>query len=361
MKNRIHIGLLTGAAGLAITASGMAGPLTPNHVASDATWVVHMDMEAFVSSPLGQQQSVREIMQHLHTELNGAEANLGIDPARDIKGVTISGVNEHDENALVVVSATSALDAPLARVGELVDDYNAITEGTRTIHSWLIDGQERVYAYVRQGADATERVAVFSGNLDSLRAGMLRVESGPAATMPQALANAAPSPGSFIYFRGSDLSEALGDDAAAMLQNTTAVVFESGDLAGRFFARATLTTPSEEDAISVQQVAQGLYAMARMAASNEPEAKPYLKFMNGFNATVSGATVTLGYENDSAEIGKLISEGSKGGNIHVALSSLGALGTVDVDVAEDQHRADKPDEGEQKQVEKKQTTTKKVD
>lgn len=320
-------GFIAVTAGLAVSvsAAALAGPLTANHVASDATWVAHVDFEAFLASSLGQQPALRELLGELHTEMNAADVNLGLDPARDIKNVTISGKDADDSSALIVVSATSALDAPLARIGELVENYSTITEGTRTIHTWRMD-DETVYAYVRQGADQAERVVVFSGDLDKLRAGMLRVEAGPAATMPEAIGGAGPSPGSFVYFRGSDLGSALGEDAAAMLRSADAVTFESGDLAGRFFARATLATENADEATSIQQVAQGVYAMARLALNSEPEAQSFVGLMNGFNATVSGATVTLSYEHDSAEIARILGEQVQNGGLESQLEGLGKLG-----------------------------------
>jgi hypothetical protein len=322
---KVQSAFISMAAGLAVSTAALAGPLTANHVAADATWVAHIDIEAFMASSLGQQPALREVMSELHSELNGAEVNLGLDPTRDIKNVTVSGKESDDDNALIVVSATSALDAPLARIGDLVQGYNAITEGDRTIHSWRME-DETVYAYVRPGTDPTERIVVFSGNLDQLRAGMLRVETGPAAALPEAIGGPGPSAGSFVYFRGADLGSALGEDAAAMLRSAQAVTFESGDTAGRFFARATLTTENADEATSIQQIAQGVYAMARLAVNSEPEAQPFIGLLNGFNATVSGATVTLSYEHDSAEIGRILGEQARNGGLEAHLEGLNHAG-----------------------------------
>lgn len=306
----------------AITGGALAGPLTPQRVAPGATWVAHIDVEAFVGSPMGRAFLDGQNPNDLGQGVSDLRDQFGLDVTRDIKGITVSGQSSNDDDALIVISTTAAIDQPLARIGELVPNYAAITEGTRTIHTWN-DGGETTYAYVRHGDDPVERVVIFSENLDHLRQGMLRLEGVGAADPVPALAGPGPAAGVYVYFSASDLPSVLDDEgAAAILQSAQSLTFEAGDNAGTFFARAALATQNPEEAVSMQQIAQGMYAMARMAVAGEPEAQKHVHLMNGFTTTVSGSVVRFSYEHDSAALVNFLRSEVMSGNLDADLGGL---------------------------------------
>ena len=305
--NRLSI--LSLACGMALGVAAMpvlAGPLVPNRVTADATWLFHVDLEAVRNSPFGARLVSNEFLAEMHEEMNAVHEDLGIDPIRDIKSITVSGAEEGEDHGLIVVNATQAVDQAIARIGELVGEYNAITEGTRTIHCWTEgeddeDGDnDRMYAYVIQGTDPDDRVIAFCESIEQLRTAMVRLEAPAAGELPPVLQRATPRPGSFVFFSAQDISSIVDDQqAAAMLRSADSVYFEAGQDGNELFAQATLHAPTDAEATSISQIITGLTAMGRMVLAEEPRAAELGGFIDAVRVTADGPLVRLNFRYDS--------------------------------------------------------------
>lgn len=289
--------MTSGLSMLAVCAgSAIAGPLVPSRVLPDATWVVHLDIEGMVNSNIGRQLLSGEFGEELRADIEeDFVREMGIDPLRDLRGVTIFGHTDEETEALILISANNGIDAPLAKLPDLVPNYNAIREGDRVVHTWR-DNEETVYAYAAPGAGGNgERVVLFSGNIDELRRGMLRLEAGGAETAPALSDGKAPSPGSF-FFVSADRIPGMGDaddGASAMLRYARQIVFDAGEQGNEFRASARITTDDAADATTMLQAVQGMMAMGRMIASSEPEMAPLVKLADGCRASADGSALVL--------------------------------------------------------------------
>jgi hypothetical protein len=83
-----------------------------------------------------------------------------------------------------------------------------------------------------------------------------------------------------------------------MLKGSEGVVADVGENQGEVFAAVTFSTQNEETAASLSQVAQGLVAMGRIAASLEEgemdaEIKQALKLLDSIRFTNKGNTVSV--------------------------------------------------------------------
>ncbi len=289
--------------------SAFAGPLVPERVLPDAKWVLHVDVEAIVNSNIGRMLLNGEMGAKIRAEVSEEMVReMGIDPLKDLRGVTIFGHSEEETQALVLFSATNAIDAPLARLFEIVPNYSAIREGERVVHTWR-DEEETVYAYAAPGAAAGERVVLLSGNIDELRRGILRLEVGGAEVAP-ALKGHTPAPGSFFFVSAEQVPGLIGDDnhASAFLRYAQSVVLDVGEHGNELRATARVTASGAEDATTMLHVVQGMMALGRMAASSEPEMQPLLKIADGCRVNTDGAALVLSLSLDFATITQVIHE-----------------------------------------------------
>ncbi|MBL8746066.1 MAG: hypothetical protein JNK58_06890 [Phycisphaerae bacterium] len=293
---------------VACSGSALAGPLLPERVLPDATWVLHVDIESMVNSTFGRAVLDGSMGAEIRAEITEeAMQEMGIDPLRDLRGLTIFGHTEEETEAVILISATNAIDAPLAKLPDIVPNYSAIREGDRVVHSWR-DDDETVYAYAAPGRDAGERLVLFSGNVDELRRGILRLEMGGADLAP-ALKGRAPTPGSFVFFSADQIPGlADGNDMSALLRFARGIVFDAGEQGNELHADARVTTSGQEDANTMLQVVQGMMALGRIAASSEPDIQPLLKIADGCRASTDGADLLVTLRLDLATITQAIRE-----------------------------------------------------
>jgi hypothetical protein len=267
----------------------------PERVLPDSTWVVHVNVEGIVGSNLGRALLGSRIGMEIRADIaEDAMAEIGIDPLRDLRGVTLFGRGDEEDEAVVLVSGTQAIDAPLARLPELVENYSEIREGTRVVHSWDDDNAGgRMHAYAAPGV-ADERVVLLSGNIDSLRAGIIRLEAGGAEVAP-ALRDCRPGPGSQVFISAQEIPADIGEGAEAsmLFRFARAVTFDKGEQGQETYATARITTASPEDAAMMLQAVQGMLAIGRMVASSEPDLQPLLRIADACRGSTEGRDVTL--------------------------------------------------------------------
>lgn len=300
-------GVMNAAIVMVCAGSASAGPLMTERVLSDATWVVHIDIEAIVGSNLGRMMLDGPIGGEIRAELSqDAMEEIGIDPLKDLRGVTIFGRGEDEQQAVVVISATEAIDAPLAKLPAMVENYSEIREGNRVVHSWD-DGGQKMYVYAAPGKFAGERVVLFSGNVEELKRGMVRFEA-PAAEVAPVLERKRPQAGSFLYFSADELPEVIadGEEASAILRYAQAVTIDAGEVGNDLNVEARITTAGVDEANTMLQVVQGMMALGRMAATSEPDLQPLLKLADGFRAATDGAALNLSVRVDTAAIQQAI-------------------------------------------------------
>jgi hypothetical protein len=297
------------------------GPLRPEWVASDATWVVHVDAEALATSDLGVAALAHGAM-IAHDELDELRQELGIDVTKDIFGVTAFGVDEDDSTFSVILEATTVIDQLLAKAPEQMGAaYSNITEGDKTIHKWSEDGED-FFAYVKNSATPDRRLVLVSMDLLRLRDGMMRLEAkAPGANVAAPLAAVRPGAGSILFLSASELPGMHDNDgpAAAMMQNAKGLIVDVGETNGQFTVRAEVDTGDVENATNLLSMAQGLIAMGRMAGASEPDAKQLLPLLNALALTADGAKLRLKFEHNSESlIGlmELMEEHHKGHHDH---------------------------------------------
>lgn len=298
--------LFAGAIGAAaaLTGAAAAGPLRPEWVSPDATWVVHIDAEAAMRTELG--QCLLDLGGgELRTEIGTLRDEIGIDPFTDVFSVTAFAAGEDDSTVGIIVEATTVVDDLLQRANEFGEQYRSFTEGDKTIHTWQ-DDDKTVYAYVKNSAAPDRRLVLVSMDLLRLRSGMLRLEArGMGAEVPAPLENARPSAGSFLFVSASEMPGIEESDApplTLLMQNAKRALLDVGEAAGRFTARASLDTGNAQAAQDAVAMFQGFVAMGRMAASSEPDIQSMLPLLNGLNVSAADGTLLVRFEYDSASL-----------------------------------------------------------
>lgn len=272
-----------------------AGPLNPALVARDATLVVHFDVEAGLRSAVG--QFMLNDQARVRLALAEVKAELGLDPAADLKGLTVYSVREDAHEGVVIVVATPAVDALIERL-RADERYEQIEEDGLTIHRWAERGHVH-FGSVRRTAEGNQRLVFIARTKEDLRMG-LSVADGNAPSMA---GQEAPRPGtgSILFVRALRLPSHLrGEQAAsAFLRKVEGMVIDLGERKGELFADLSVTANTTEDADTLIQAARGLLAMGRMMSQRDQGAGDLNFMLDSLRLGTEGKRLTATWRFDA--------------------------------------------------------------
>lgn len=287
-------------------APAWAGPLERRLVAADATWVIHIDVEAAVASTIGR---VALVDPQVVAGLAEARAKYGVDAARDVKGVTLWGSRAEGEDAVIVVHATAAVEDVLAKVrGEA--GFEVADAGGYEVLRWTRDG-ETAYGHVRRTRVGDDRI-VFIAHRRADLVRSLRVADGEeaSAASPDAILRDTPGAGAIVFVSVPEIATVVpgGMNAYAppIFGKVQGMRFEAGERAGTLFAEGAVTTATSEDAVTVCQAAQGGLALCKLLASNQPESADLVKLADAVQVAAAERTVTFRIAGSAADIARAI-------------------------------------------------------
>jgi hypothetical protein len=272
----------------------LAGPLNKEKVAGDAAWVAHVDIDALLKSDLGKfvLDKAGEKDKFIEGLVKLQEA-FGLDPLRDIRGLTLYGekIGDKDEQGVVIADATLDADKVLPLLRENVT-YKAIEHGDRVLHQWT-DQKEGKPAKTQTGCFYDAKTIVIGSTVDLVKKAVAvldgevanLVKTGALSNLPK------PAAGAFLIAaaEGIDLSSEEEHPKAAIFRSVTGGVLQAGELDGVLFASLALTAKNAEDAANIRQMAQGFVALFKVGMQEKlPEDLQNL----GEKITVGGSEAT---------------------------------------------------------------------
>lgn len=298
MRSSITATLFVSCATLA--APVLAGPIEPNWVAPDATWIVHADLEAMHASTIG-----REAFRHVRAALQEEdlmEAKFVAALLNEVKGVTIYGTTDDEEDGIVIVSASKNLDEAINALPAVAAEYRKITEKDRTFHAFKEGGEEWL-VYQRPDPDPERRVVLLARKMDRLAQGIAAIEAG--AKAPAAPLREAPPRAGTAFFVSATKLPGLDDEddpPARILQNAKGIRLEAGENAGQVFFSLRLDTDSRQEAADTAQVVQGFVALGRLAAGSDPVLQSLNDLLNAVKIGATEHGMTLDFSFDAARL-----------------------------------------------------------
>src|SRR5271155_3063307 len=167
--------------------AGVAGPgahgapLRRVDVASDPVWVLHVDCDALRPTAVGQFILSEMDKAGAGSKLAAFEAIFGVDPRKQLHGVTVYSGGQQEEGVLLVYADFDP--NRLEMLAQSADDPKSTRHNSHVIHSWIDnkkkpkDGvQPRTYA-------AIEGSRVIFGQREDVVAAALDVLDGTAANL----------------------------------------------------------------------------------------------------------------------------------------------------------------------------------
>jgi len=250
-----------------------AAPLPKSQVSGDAKWVVHLDMEQFAPS-----QTCRLLMgaksgsKSFQSILNHYQTLLGVDPLKDISGLTLYGTEITGNRGTALISGALNYRA-ITKQFSSYPQYATRTYGKLTLHTWMDKATGRpLWACFH-----TTRLLILASDEGSVLNAVATIE-GSRTNLTNAKTVAIPMQtlrqGAFFTALSKGYAGSDSDPVKALiLKNTEAAAMQLSENRGIVDGSILLRAISPEAATQIHQILNGLMVSASLTDSSSPIAK----------------------------------------------------------------------------------------
>jgi len=292
-----------------------AGGFDPRRVPVDARWVTHIDFEALDRSKFLRALAEQGVDFTREFDLDRVQQAFGIDPCKDLTGLTFFNCSKSECDFVVVVEARPSVEGPWARLSKNSREAHGI--GTRAVRGIGTDTS----LFIARVNDARSQPPLFV--LATSEAGLaaaLPVLDGAAPNLSAAAApgiTAKPSAGAIVFAAGSAraqgssfMARALGllgefaalerAEADLVVLNTQGLVFEFGEQQNDLHTRLELNAPAAQGGEQVAQVLRVALARVTKLASGSDAVPQIERLTRAVRIEVQGACVRATFRYDAA-------------------------------------------------------------
>ncbi len=307
-----------------LAAGVQAGGLLPAQVDAQARWIGHVDLQAFHDSQIYQSLLEADEEHNIEKGLGELFTTQGIDLFRDLRGVTAYGTGPADDDAVALIDTTSNAEPALARWRDQLH-ATAVDIGGRACMQWM-EGGKTSFSCLRSNPDKIDRLLVVSHSRDGLEHALDVLDGKRTNCAKEAPAELSLTmqPGTLVFFAASgifDQANGLGlgkvdlrhgghgkhelkvgvsadGPESVIARLAQGVRLEFGETGGHLFTVVQLHTQREEDAKKLQQIVQGLMALASFA-TEEPDVGATLgRWLGAVQMTRQDQTLRLSFDYD---------------------------------------------------------------
>jgi hypothetical protein len=283
-----------------------AGPLNKDWVAADAQWIIHVDVAALLDSTVG-----RFILEHGEAldldldDLDEFKQETGLDPRTDLKSVTVYGTGaEPGEDGVIVAVTNDRVDQAI----EMLLDNDEVPIREREMDGKTIyvigGGGDRHYLAIepRRG---NRRILVLSDDRHILAKALKVIDNeAPSLSMGRSkIPGNDPQDGSLVFVAVGDI-EAFGDSgpASRIIRMSDGFTADIGEIDGVLIVRATVSADSPEIAQDITEVIQGMVALGRIVAAQQPELRPIAQLADSLKVRTDGSRIAIKIRYDANEL-----------------------------------------------------------
>jgi len=283
---------LVGAVVLGLAGLLQAEPLQPKQISAEAKWVVHFDVDAMRTTifALKAAEKVRQHFPDAEWHLDRVRAEWMFDPCTDIHGMTFYGDRLVPDTGVVLVHVNIDQKVLLEKAKQ-APDYRVSKYGNYDLHTWTHAKGSKHQRDIT-GAFFGRDLIVFGGSTAEVMAA-LDVLDG---TKPNLTAKSSPlaapvPPGATFVARVVGLADAKLPCKSPVVKQLDAVSLALGESQGESFFAAEMRVKKAELAEQMRIAAEGLRAMAMIAAADDQQAQEMIKALK-----ISSSTDMVGAE-----------------------------------------------------------------
>lgn len=226
-------------------------------VPAEAEWVIHLDLEKFAATQVGEYILNEKGAISLMKKNNQFKKRYQINILEDIDGVTVFGFGKHEKNTVVCLKGNFDRDYLLGLLA-MEESHKEIPYGKYTIHNW--DSHE-------YGVFVDEHLALLGPNEEVIESA-LDVIAGKKANIASSPLNSYINeipPHAFFAAMAKDISAlAEGASKVFIVKKTESALFTLAEEKENINILLNFSTKTLEDAKNMESVVRGLISLANM-------------------------------------------------------------------------------------------------
>ncbi len=234
-----------------------ASTLQKSIIPEEADWVIHFDMEKFMSTPYGDHLLNTENILGLRKKNTQFQDKYQIDILKDINGVTLYGFGNDEKNTIVCLKGTFDQEYLLGLLAD-EDSHLEIQHNKFIIHAW--NSHEF-------GAFVDDNFVLIAQNETAIKTALDVIAGKKANVTTSSLMsyiNKIP-PNVFFAAMAKDISEmAKHESDVFIFQKAESALFTLIDEKDNIKLRLNFTVKTLEDAKNMENVIRGLISLASM-------------------------------------------------------------------------------------------------
>jgi len=283
-----------------------AAKVNPAHIPAEAKWLLHIDIDAFKKTTLGE-HVMGEINSKGLQKVEALQDIFGIDLENDIHGVTAFGNGEKGNGVLIMHA--KANQKKLMNFVVLNDTYEKSSYGKHEIHSLSDEkkpGRRNFFCfYNKKTIVAAPTKDLVTQSLDVLNGESPSIKFNDNI---HALGKFVASPVLHGYGDFAGLLEMNKNPKAELLKTISSMGMAIGEEDGLFMSAFGLSASTEESAEQVESLVKGMVALGSLSATENPE---LAKLANAVDISRDARFVAIRFEMESQEMISLMESSSK--------------------------------------------------
>lgn len=277
---------------LIMIGSVFADKVNLGELSADTAWFTHFDMEKFAGSKIHD----LAIARGLDEKCELSKKHLDISPIDDIKSVTIYGTGENPKNGVLILKGNMN-SAKLIRIAAKQPEYSSNQYNGLVLHIWKgRDGSSKA------GCFFDEQTLLISRNKNILIKAIDTL-SGISGNLSQS--DYVTSEDAIFQIFISDASKlSEKDQRLVFLSNVSQTLLAVGQKGEEVFGEIIMQADTQDNALLLEQMVQGIIAMIQMQASKDyPQ---LLSAVKKVEVDVDGLNVITSLVLDATEMDKFI-------------------------------------------------------
>ena len=285
------------AAALAWAAAAPAAPLDLAAVPAKAQWVMHLDMDAARDSTVMKRAWERAVKMHPQAEqmMKMGAGMLGMDPRKDLRDVTVYGLDTDKRNGVMIVRAKANREM-LERMVEKAADHETMEHRTYTLHAWTHKGWKGHKGEKVVGAFHRDDVMVFAKTPDRVKVALDALDGDGKSADGDGPLGGRVRPGSILVARAAAVDP---DTKCPVLRQGRSFRVALGESEGKSFYRAKLDMKSAEAADDAEDVVEGFEALGRLRFGDDAAAT---RLIDGLETKTEAATCMISWDASADDV-----------------------------------------------------------
>ena len=277
-----------------------AAPLEASHVAADAKWLIHVDLDAAHQSKV--LDNIREhILEHDWAKKGLAKLkdDLNLDPHADLHGLTMYGNSVKPKQHAGVLIVYGKLDKDKI-VGSLKSkpDFKETTEGSNTLYSWTEEhGKDHKHPVV--ASFPKDDMVVVAADASEVKSALAVIGGGAGLPSGSPLLSELPKGTIFQLAVAGVNSADLPDKVPPIVKQFEQIHVAIGENDGNSFDHTKLDMASEETAQQIGKIVEGYRAFGQLMEKSMPNAP---RLIDAVKVSTSGKTVSIDWQASTDDV-----------------------------------------------------------